>query len=313
MQRRHLLASALTFGADVRAAPAAELRWLSVAGQRRVVEGPWQRPFRWASVTKLVTAVLVLQAVEQGRWALQDPVVKHWPDCPLPAARGVSLRQLLAHESGLPVSDSDGFWTGRSLGVAADSLLFLAGEPLAAPGSAWRYNNGDYLLLGALLERLQGRPYAGLVAALMRRAGCAGVRLYRAGAVPPDHLQGRDDAQPVNPHRFGPTGGLYGTLPELAAFAHALLQGRLLGRVAWQSLTQANDHGAALSVWVYKSDRVGGAQVVERRGHIGSLRLQLLMLPARDAVAVVLTSDPAVDTDASWKGEGPGLALLAQA
>lgn len=296
------------------AAPvSAEMRWLSRQGQRTVASGPVEAPVRWASVTKLVTAVCVMQAVEAGLCQLDDPVARHWPSLPLPAAHKVTLRQLLGHQSGLPVRDGEGFWGARSLGTTADAVLALAGPARSAPGSGFQYNNGDYLLLGALLERWRRQPYAAWVAALMQRAGVAGVAAYRPGAVPPGHLQGRDDARPVQPQRFGPAGGLFGSVAAMAGFAHALLQGRLISIASLRALSVSDASGAALGLWAYASPALGGAQVLERRGQIGSLRTQLLMLPAQDTVAIVVTSDPSVDTDGSWRGEGAGMDLLRRA
>jgi CubicO group peptidase (beta-lactamase class C family) len=91
--------------------------------------GELERPFGWASVTKLATALCVLVAVEEGLLGLDDPA----------GPPGSSVRHLLAHASGLP---------------------FEGTVPIDAPGRRRIYSNGGFELLGALLAAAVGMPFA---------------------------------------------------------------------------------------------------------------------------------------------------------
>jgi CubicO group peptidase (beta-lactamase class C family) len=90
--------------------------------------GDAERPFAWASVSKLATAVAVLVAAEEGIVSLEQPG----------GPPGSTLRHLLAHASGLP---------------------FEGATPLAAPGTRRIYSNGGFELLAGAVERAAGMPF----------------------------------------------------------------------------------------------------------------------------------------------------------
>ena len=127
--------------------------------------------FRLGSLTKQVTALLVMQQVDAGRIQLEQKagsIMKSLPE----ASGRVTIRQLLSHVSGLR-NPSDGpdnkvpdFYL-RTDPSAEDmkksALGFCSGKPKREPGGQFEYNNCDYILLGALLESLSGKSYAELV------------------------------------------------------------------------------------------------------------------------------------------------------
>lgn len=90
--------------------------------------GDADRGYRWASVTKLATALAILSAVDDGLVDLDEPA----------GPPGSTVRHLLAHASGLP---------------------FEGGSILARPGTRRIYSNTAFDLLGALLAERSGRPF----------------------------------------------------------------------------------------------------------------------------------------------------------
>jgi CubicO group peptidase (beta-lactamase class C family) len=90
--------------------------------------GDAERRFRWASVTKLVTALAILSAVDDGLIGLDEPA----------GPPGSTVRHLLAHASGLP---------------------FEGEAVLAKPGTRRIYSNPGFDALGALLEARSERPF----------------------------------------------------------------------------------------------------------------------------------------------------------
>ena len=121
-----------------------------------------QTQFRIASITKLFVATMVMDLVEDGELDL-DMAVDEFVD--LPSASGVSVRQLLAHTSGIPdygspeffhglVDDPDRHWE------AADVLATVSDvRPSFAPGTQHEYSNTNYVVLGELVEAITGRPW----------------------------------------------------------------------------------------------------------------------------------------------------------
>jgi CubicO group peptidase (beta-lactamase class C family) len=215
--------------------------------------------FPIASVTKAFTSVLVMKAVEDGRLSLDDRLADLAGDLvrPLPAAwRPVTVRQMLAHISGLPdliASPLTVSWLAdeREGALAAAAALPMQFEP----GTEWRYNQTNYVLLGAILEGLHDRPFdeilSGTILAPLglgattygdARDVVAGrgpwyTRLDLGGPEPrlADHVRPAWLTYPPFAH---PCAGLNSTAAELAAFVDAVAGGRLLSpdtvKALWQ-------------------------------------------------------------------------------
>lgn len=121
--------------------------------------------YRIGSISKTLTATLVLQLRDKGALALDDPLVRHLPGIPagIPASR-VTLRHLLGHVSGLQ-REPTGDWWERSPGTDVDTLLDgLTPDKLAyPPHRGFHYSNLAYGLLGAVLRQTTGEEWAALV------------------------------------------------------------------------------------------------------------------------------------------------------
>jgi CubicO group peptidase (beta-lactamase class C family) len=119
--------------------------------------------FNMASVTKVFTAVAILQLAEQGKLALDETLAKALPDYPNREAAGkITILELLEHKSGLgdffgeayENSNPDGYRTLQ------DYLSLFANEPLLfEPGSKVAYSNAGFIVLGLVIERLSGESY----------------------------------------------------------------------------------------------------------------------------------------------------------
>jgi CubicO group peptidase (beta-lactamase class C family) len=118
--------------------------------------------FRIGSITKTMTAVLVMQLRDEGRLSLADPLAGHLPGTPL--GDEITLRHILGHASGLQ-REPDGDWWERVNGGDLDDLLSgLTSEKVAlAPHEAYHYSNLAYGLLGAVLQKVTGQPWPDLV------------------------------------------------------------------------------------------------------------------------------------------------------
>jgi CubicO group peptidase (beta-lactamase class C family) len=122
-------------------------------------------PFAWFSVTKLFTAVAVMQLSEAGRVDLDAPVARYLPDVRLTLdGRDATVRELLAHASGLP-NPLPLAWVhlAGEPGPGIDGMVKLrvgtSPELKFVPGTRSAYSNLGYLLLGQLIERRSGERY----------------------------------------------------------------------------------------------------------------------------------------------------------
>jgi CubicO group peptidase (beta-lactamase class C family) len=111
------------------------------------------------SVSKEFTAAAVLLLAEQGKLSLDDPIAKWFPD--LRAAAGVTLRQLLTHTSGIRDFWPQDFLTPEMTRPTTPAAIIdeWAQRPLDfEPGTDWQYSNTGYVLAGAVVEKVSGRP-----------------------------------------------------------------------------------------------------------------------------------------------------------
>lgn len=118
------------------------------------------------SITKTMTAAVLLQLAAEGRLALDDPISAHLPSR-LHVNPAITIRQLLNHTSGVANYTGTAALTqavASSPGhvFTADELLDFIGPPRFAPGSGTEYTNTAFLLAGQIAERVGGANIATL-------------------------------------------------------------------------------------------------------------------------------------------------------
>ncbi|MBD0318867.1 MAG: beta-lactamase family protein, partial [Gemmatimonadetes bacterium] len=280
-------------------------------------------PWRWASVSKQVTSVLVMQQVEAGRLSLDATVADLLPTFRGPNARQITVRQLLQHTSGLPnptdtpgADGIPGFYRTPVLRGSVDAAAaagYCSGTPKAEPGARFEYNNCDYLVLGAILERVTGMTYADLLERrIARPLGLRTLRVRRSGDRP-ERVAGyldtgaRDTALDLG--TYSASGGLYGTPRDLLAFDRALLRGTLLSPASRDQLWAGDPKlgYAGLAVWSFPARLAGCArpvQLVERRGHIGGIQVRNILVPSRGIAVIAFANSPATEFGEVWQGKG---------
>jgi D-alanyl-D-alanine carboxypeptidase len=136
--------------------------WADIANKKPLTLGTTMMAY---SMTKTLTAVAVLQLVEQGKLNLDDEIDRYLPDVPY-AGHHITVRHLLNHTSGLPnpmpirwahlVEEDQDFDEDAALTqVMRDNskLAFI-------PGQKYGYSNIGYWLLGKIIEKITGRSYS---------------------------------------------------------------------------------------------------------------------------------------------------------
>ena len=128
--------------------------------------------FRLASVTKQFTAAAIMLLVRDGKLNYEDSLTEIFPDFP-EYGRAITIRRLLDHTSGLP--DYEDLMPPADPGLPVEQvqikdagvyeLLKRQNAGKFLPGTKWAYSNSGYVLLGVVIEKVSGRPFAEFLSA----------------------------------------------------------------------------------------------------------------------------------------------------
>lgn len=126
-----------------------------------------QTLYRAGSVSKLFTAIAVMQLVEAGKLNLDAPLVQYVPDFSLKSRFGstdaITLGNTLSHHAGIPGNILDGMWSDSP--VSFKSVAARLGDYYAAypPNTVFAYSNAGYALAGHAIENVSGEAYTDYV------------------------------------------------------------------------------------------------------------------------------------------------------
>jgi D-alanyl-D-alanine carboxypeptidase len=244
--------------------------WVGSAGVRELDGGkvPANGRFRAGSITKTFVSTVVLQLVDEGRVALDEPIDSYLPEYGIDPR--ITVRMLLRHTSGLfnytgepnepgiPLAGSE-YVENRFRHYTPDELIAvsLAKPPRFEPDTDYSYSNTNYILLGQLVERVTGTPYAVQVG--KRILGPLRLReTILPGewtGLPRPHAHGyfayREDGQfhvvdvtRINVTWAGSAGEIVSTTRDLDRFISALVSGKLLPAELLAEMTTPSQHAS---------------------------------------------------------------------
>jgi len=114
--------------------------------------------YRIGSITKMYTAVMIFQLVEEGKLRLTDTLDKFFPQ--IPNASRITIAQLLSHRSGVPDLQVDDGWYLQPRTEDEIVAAKAKGQPQFEPGTKTAYSNTGYNLLGYIVEKVDGKSYS---------------------------------------------------------------------------------------------------------------------------------------------------------
>lgn len=274
-------------------------------------DGAWpvdpSTPVRWASVSKMIAAILVFQQVDAGTISLDAPVATYLPGTTVANADRITLRQLMAHRSGLAEQSE------TPDGPPGDALQYC-GAARAEPGSAFFYNNCDTIVVGKVLEAVTGRAFLDLVNS--RIGAPLGLTLTLPEGPRIEATMADGSAEPrVWLSGFGTAGGLYGTIGDMLKIDMALIEGRLISAESLDMMLAGDPASgyAALSVWSYSPDLgacIGTTRLVERYGEIGGVQVRNFLLPDLKVALAIYSNDHRTAFGEVWQGQGLSIDLI---
>jgi uncharacterized protein YbbC (DUF1343 family)/CubicO group peptidase (beta-lactamase class C family) len=265
--------------------------------------------FDLASLTKVVaTTTAVMQLVQTGKVRLNDPVAKYIPEFAQNGKDDITVRELLTHFSGLPEDlDLSQKWEGRdtALGMA------YASTPIFPPGSRFLYSDINFIVLGALVERVSGTSLDKYCAQhiftplKMTHTRFLPPRAWVRRIAPTQYDENNKMLRGVvhdpTARRMGGVAGhagLFSTADDLSKFAQALLNGSpVLSRLAVEKMTMPEQpptaqvlHGFGWDIDTPFSSPRGSLLPVGSFGHTGFTGTSLWIDPSTRTYIIILTN-----------------------
>ncbi|HZS23884.1 MAG TPA: serine hydrolase domain-containing protein [Gaiellaceae bacterium] len=202
-----------------------ETIWETAVGAADIEAGREATPdtqYRLGSITKTFTAAAIMQLRDAGRLDLEDPLDRHVDG----AKHAPTLRRLLSHTSGLQRETQDDAWLHARF-ASVDELLdtLHEAEGVLPPGARFHYSNLAFALLGVVVERVSGIPYADYVRSrLLEPLGLTRTSFVPQGDAATGYLvqpwvEGVWPTAPVETGAWIAAGQLWGTVRDLARWA----------------------------------------------------------------------------------------------
>lgn len=299
------LADGPAVGATIGVVRGTDTLYLAGVGERnreRHLPAATSTVYRIGSITKQFTAAAVMRLIERGTLHLDDSIGTLLPQ--YPQWRAVTVRQLLNHTSGIhSYTTSDAWRRSWKQDVAPSRLVaFVAKDTLDfASGTAWRYSNTGYVLLGMALERVTHTAYADYLA----QEFFAPLRLRTASYCPNRSTDtesprgyeidaGRISAAPyISMSHTWSAGALCMSVSDYLRWQAGLTSGDVVSMESYRQMSTADTlrNGASTNYgFGLMPARVGAHPVVHHGGDVHGFSSEELWLPDDSLRVVVLTN-----------------------
>jgi len=265
--------------------------------------------FRLASVSKPITAVAVMQLVEAGRLRLDQPISDCVPQ--FKPSQVPSIRQILTHTSGVrhyrhddDPNDPEFANTRHYTSVTASIDQFRNDPLLFPPGSSFAYSTHAFTLLGSCVEQTTRTPFVTYVQEhIFKPAGMSASRDDDVTAIVPHRSRpyqtsesGRiENAVLLDSSNRIPGGGFISTATDMARFALALFDGKLLRPETVQTMftpvvLKIGDASVPIALGWAAGGSIGREDVVWMGGNQPGGTAMLFLIPKSRSAVVVLTN-----------------------
>ena len=252
--------------------------------------------FRTGSISKMFTATMVLQLVDEKKLKLTDTLDKYFPR--IPNAGKITIAHVLSHRSGIRgLGGTPEYRALRDKGAMTSEHLAMiekAGPSDFEPGSKFHYTNENYFLMGLLVEKVTGKSYQENLA--KRITSKIGLKDTYAASGPVDptknetfsYHMGRDWVQEDEIHwsLFFGAGSIVSTPYDLVKFTTALFDGKLISKQSLALMTtMKDDYGLGMGV-----DKFGDQTYYGHTGGAQSFGAWLAYLPEQKLALAYMTN-----------------------
>jgi D-alanyl-D-alanine carboxypeptidase len=254
----------------------------------RKIKATVNTQYRTGSITKMFTATLVMQLIEEGKLSLETKLSKFYPE--LPNSDQITIQQLLQHESGFfNIIDTPNFKEWMVEKRSKDELLSKIKENgvIFSPGEKASYSNTNYIILTFIIEDIENKDFT---------------KILKKRIIKPLRLKNTYYGKKTYPENFGSSsyekkpggwekvpgihlsiplgaGGIVSTPEDLNKFINSLLDGKLV-----------NEHSLAIMKKTNKKHAIGlnpisfieGEEIIGHTGGMDAFKTLLVYLPNQD-------------------------------
>jgi CubicO group peptidase (beta-lactamase class C family) len=286
-------------------------RGYGLANTERKVPVTPETVFRLASVTKMFTGTAILMLAERNQLALDDPVAKILPASP--ASGPITVRHLLSHTAGLAdyLDRPDSMAWARNEHTVQDLVdAFKNKRASFEPGQKTAYSNSNYVLLGAIIEKVSGLSFGQFVKTNlfeplgMTSTSCEGrfddipglATAYEPARTPDDQPDWSRllVARPYTMSALYTAGGCVSSVEDLARFHEGVFRGRVIGRRAlsenFEPARLNSGSAGTMSLGGWQLDTIQGRRAAMRGGALPGVCTWFLMMPDEDVVVILLSN-----------------------
>lgn len=282
--------------------------------------------FQSGSIGKQFVSAAIMMLVEEGKLSLNDSITKYFPDGPS-TWKPILIKNLLSHTSGLSEYETDertgpkgDFYTRLDF-TEEELLKRIEALPIEWPaGERWDYRNTNYVLLGFVIHKVSGKPYAEyLHERIFKPLGMTSTRLISERDIIPNRSSGYEleEGQLKNQEWVSPTfnstadGALYFNVPDLAKWDEALYTTQLLTQASLDRMWTVYPLNDGKPNWSgygfgWDIDRQNGHKILSHGGAWQGFTCQISRYPGDDLTVVVLTN-----LDAAHSSPGPIARVIA--
>ena len=267
--------------------------------------------YRLASIGKSITAVAVMQLVQNGKLDLNAPISKYCAAYPEKQSLkdspdkqfSITVRQLLIHQSGIRHNKFDEVLTTRHYNSINEAIGSFKDDPLVVePESKYSYSTPGYTLLGCAIEAASGMSYIDYLREnVFKPAGMTNTFVDDVYSIVPNRARGYRKTQageiqnaPLHDTSIKiPGGGLVTTVDDLARFAIAINTNKLLKPETltqmWTKPKTSDSKEQAYALGFLINDR-GGVMRVFNDGSQAGTRTYLILIPRHKFAIALMTN-----------------------
>ncbi len=258
-----------------------------------------------ASVTKMFTAILVLQLSEENKLSLDTSIQTYLPDLEIPNSNKITIRHLLLHISGLPFGKRKSYaqsyspheWTKQALKNRSKAKI-----------NSFNYNDVDYALLGLVTEAVTQKTWYELVQQRilnpleMENTGFLAKDQY------PDRFAYTFTYKKNNPkadpafyiENMYAAASIYATAADLLKLDQALYHHQLLSEASLEEMSKSYPeyNYVGTGVWNYQYPFVkSNPTIMERRGGVMGANVVLVRMTDDNKTIIILSNNDQFNPD----------------